>query len=130
MRYGHDMYRYLIFAHKDLTEEYFVEKSGAIDGYAKELFQRIYKSFFSESMDVQYLYNTFYRTEFANMEVFLIGYYQLEPKYAKEIVEILEDRKELRLYDYDSLSVGENFDDFITSNDVYERFEKLVMMAV
>lgn len=124
------MYRYLIFAHKDLTEEYFVEKSGAIDGYAKELFQRIYKSVFSESMDVQYLYNTFYRTEYANMEEFLIGYYQLEPKYAKEIVEILEDRKELRLYDYDSLSVGENFDDFITSDDVYERFEKLVMMAV
>ena len=130
MRYGHDMYRYLIFAHKDLTEEYFVEKSGAIDGYAKELFQRIYKSVFSESMDVQYLYNTFYRTEYANMEEFLIGYYQLEPKYAKEIVGILEDRKELRLYDYDSLSVGENFDDFITSDDVYERFEKLVMMAV
>jgi hypothetical protein len=124
------MYRYLIFAHKDLTEEYFVEKSGAIDGYAKELFLRIYKSIFSESMDVQYLYNTFYRTEFANMEEFLIGYYQLEPKYAKEIVEILEDRKELRLYDYDSLSVGDNFDDFITSDDVYERFEKLVMMAV
>ena len=124
------MYRYLIFAHKDLTEEYFVEKSGAIDGYAKELFQRIYKSVFSESMDVQYLYNTFYRTEYANMEEFLIGYYQLEPKYAKVIVEILEDRKELRLYDYDSLSVGENFDDFITSDDVYERFEKLVMMAV
>ena len=124
------MYRYLIFAHKDLTEEYFVEKSGAIDGYAKELFQRIYKSVFSESMDVQYLYNTFYRTEYANMEEFLIGYYQLEPKYAKVIVEILEDRKELRLYDYDSLSVGENFDDFITSDDVYERFEELVMMAV
>lgn len=124
------MYRYLIFAHIDLTEEYFVKKSGAIDGYAKELFQRIYKSVFSESMDVQYLYNTFYRTEFANMEEFLIGYYQLEPKYAKEIVEILEDRKELRLYDYDSLSVGENFDDFITFDDVYERFEKLVMMAV
>lgn len=124
------MYRYLIFAHKDLTEEYFVEKSGAIDGYAKELFQRIYKSVFSESMDVQYMYNSFYRTEYANMEEFLIGYYQLEPKYAKEIVEILEDRKELRLYDYDSLSVGENFDDFITSDEVYERFEKLVMMAV
>lgn len=124
------MYRYLIFAHKDLTEEYFVEKSGAIDGYAKELFQRIYKSVFSESMDVQYMYNSFYRTEYANMEEFLIGYYQLEPKYAKEIVEILEDRKELRLYDYDSLSVGENFDDFITSDEVYERFENLVMMAV
>ena len=32
MRYGYDMYRYLIFAHKDLTEDYFVEKSGAIGG--------------------------------------------------------------------------------------------------
>ena len=47
-RYGYDMYQYLIFAHKDLTQEYFVSKSGALDGYAKELFERIYKSLFSE----------------------------------------------------------------------------------
>ena len=59
-----------------------------------------------------------------------MGYFQLEPIYAKEITDTLDTRKELRLYDYDSLSVGENFDDFITSDDVYERFEKLVMMAV
>ncbi|MBR5747504.1 MAG: hypothetical protein IKY01_01815 [Prevotella sp.] len=130
MRYGYDFYRYLIFAHKDLTEEYFVEKSGAVGGYAKELFQRIYKSIFSESMDVQYLYDTFYKTEFKSMKEFLTGYYQLEPKYADEIVEILNNRQELRLYDYNPMSVGENFDDFITSEDVYERFEKLVMMSI
>lgn len=130
MRYGYDYYRFLIFAHKDLTEEYFVEKSGAVGGYAKELFQRIYKSLLSESMDVQYLYNTFYRTEFKGMKEFLTGYYQLEPKYADEIVDILNNRKELRLYDYNPLSTGESFDDFITSEDVYERFEKLVMMSI
>ena len=130
MRYGYDMYRYLIFAHKDLTEEYFVEKSGVVGGYAKELFQRIYKSIFSESMDVQYMYDTFYRTEFRDMSEFLIRYYQLEPESAKEIIVILEDRKELRLYEYDSLSAGEYFDDFITSDDVYERFENLIMMNV
>ncbi len=130
MRYGYDYYRFLIFAHKDLTEEYFVEKSGAVSGYAKELFQRIYKSLLSESMDVQYLYNTFYRTEFKGMKEFLTGYYQLEPKYADEIVDILNNRKELRLYDYNPLSTGESFDDFITSEDVYERFEKLVMMSI
>jgi len=124
------MYRYLIFAHKDLTEDYFVEKSGAINGYAKELFQRIYKSIFSESMDVQYLYDTFYRTEYNEMTDFLIGYYQLDPEYAKEIVGLLDDRKELRLFDYDSLSASEIFDDFITSEKVYERFEKLLMMSV
>ena len=101
MRYGHDMYRYLIFAHKDLTEEYFVEKSGAVNGYAKELFQRIYKSLFSESMDVQYMYDTFYRKEYRSFMDFLMGYFQLEPIYAKEITDTLDTRKELRLYDYD-----------------------------
>ena len=130
MRYAYDMYRYLIFAHKDLTEKYFVEKSGAIGGYAKELFERIYKSLFTESMDVQYMYDTFYRTEYKCLTDFLTGYYQLEPEYAKEITETLKQKKDLRLYDYDSLSAGENFDDFITSEDVYERFEKLIMMSV
>ena len=94
------------------------------------MFQRIYKSLFSESMDVQYMYDTFYRKEYSSFTDFLMGYFQLEPIYAKEITDTLDTRKELRLYDYDSLSVGENFDDFITSDDVYERFEKLVMMAV
>lgn len=130
MRYGYDMYRYLIFAHKDLTEDYFVEKSGAIGGYAKELFQRIYKSIFSESMDVQYMYDTFFLAEYRDLAEFLKGYYQLEPEWANEIVDILNNRKELRLYEYDSLSAGENFDDFITSDEVYKRFEKLVMMSV
>lgn len=130
MRYGYDMYRYLIFAHKDLTEDYFVEKSGVIGGYAKELFQRIYKSIFSESMDVQYMYDTFFLAEYRDLAEFLKGYYQLEPEWANEIVDILNNRKELRLYEYDSLSAGENFDDFITSDEVYKRFEKLVMMSV
>ena len=130
MRYGYDYYRYLIFAHKDLTEKYFVEKSGALGGYAKELFQRIYKSIFSESMDVQYMYNTFYRTEYKGMKEFLAGYYHLESEYVSEIEETLENRKELRLYEYNPLSTGESFDDFITSEDVYERFEKLFMMSV
>lgn len=130
MRYGYDMYRYLIFAHKDLTEDYFVEKSGAIGGYAKELFQRIYKSIFSESMDVQYMYDTYFLAEYRDLAEFLKGYYQLEPEWANEIVDILNNRKELRLYEYDSLSAGENFDDFITSDEVYKRFEKLVMMSV
>lgn len=124
------MYRYLIFAHKDLTEDYFVEKSGAIGGYAKELFQRIYKSIFSESMDVQYMYDTYFLAEYRDLAEFLKGYYQLEPEWANEIVDILNNRKELRLYEYDSLSAGENFDDFITSDEVYKRFEKLVMMSV
>ncbi len=129
MRYAYDMYRYLIFASKNLTEDYFIEKSGAIDGYAKELFLRIYKSVFSESMDVQYLYDTFYKSEYKSFTDFLTGYYQLEPAIVEKIADTLEQRKELRLYDYDSMSAGENFDDFITSEDVYERFEKLVMMS-
>lgn len=130
MRYAYDMYRYLIFASKNLTEKYFIEKSGAIDGYAKELFQRIYKSVFSESMDVEYMYDTFFKSEYKSFTDFLMGYYQLEPVVAEEITDTLEQRKDLRLYDYDSMSAGENFDDFITSEEVYERFEKLIMMCI
>ena len=37
---------------------------------------------------------------------------------------------EIRLYDYNALSVGENFDDFITSDELASRFEKLLRMEI
>lgn len=129
-RYGYDMCQYLIFAHKDLTQEYFVNKSGVLDGYAKELFIRIYKSLFAESDDVKHLYETFYLDEYENFEKFLIGLYGLTEDDAHSIQETLDINPVLRLYDYKSLSIGENFDDFICSDDMYERFQKLLMMEV
>lgn len=129
-RYEYDMFQYLIFAHKDLTQEYFVSKSGVLDGYAKELFIRIYKSLFAESDDVKHLYETFYLDEYENFEKFLIGLYGLTDDDAHSIQETLNINPVLRLYDYDSLSVGENFDNFICSNDIYEKFQKLLMMEV
>lgn len=129
-RYEYDMFQYLIFAHKDLTQEYFVSKSGVLDGYAKELFIRIYKSLFAESDDVKHLYETFYLDEYENFEKFLIGLYGLTEDDAHSIQETLNINPVLRLYDYDSLSVGENFDNFIYSNDMYEKFQKLLMMEV
>lgn len=129
-RYGYDFYQYLIFAHKDLTEEYFVSKSGVLDGYAKELFIRIYKSLFAESDDVKHLYEAFYLDEYENFEKFLIGVYGLTEGDARTIQKTLNANPVLRLYDYNSLSVGENFDDFICSDDMYERFQKLLMMEV
>ena len=129
-RYGYDFYQYLIFAHKDLTEEYFVSKSGVLDGYAKELFIRIYKSLFAESDDVKHLYEAFYLDEYESFEKFLIGVYGLTEGDARSIQKMLNANPVLRLYDYNSLSVGENFDDFFCSDDMYERFQKLLMMEV
>lgn len=130
MRYAYDMYKYLIFAHKDLTEEYFLQKSGVLDGYAKELFLRIYKSLFSESEDVKHVYETFYIDEYSSYKDFLLGFYGLKRKWVDEIMEKLNSNPSLRLYDYKTFSVGENFDDFITSESLYERFEKLLLMEV
>lgn len=130
MRYAYDMYCYLIFAHKDLTEEYFLQKAGVIDGYAKELFLRIYKSLMSESEDVQYIYENFYKTEYASLPEFIEKFYCLDREYATEIIEYLKDHPQIKLYDYNSLSVGENFDDFICSEGVYERFQKLLLMEM
>ena len=129
-RYGYDIYQYLIFAHKDLTQEYFVSKSGVLDGYAKELFERIYKSLFSESDDVKHIYETFYLDEYGDLQQFLMGVYGLTEENAHSIQETLNAKPFLRLYDYKSLSVGENFDDFICSDDMYELFQKLLMMEV
>lgn len=128
MRYGYDMYSYLIFAHKDLTEDYFLQKAGVVDGYAKELFMRIYKSLMAESQDVSHLYETFYKTEYSSLSEFLEKYYCLERKYVDEITSYLENNPQVKLYDYKSLSVGENFDDFIYSETVYERFQQLLLM--
>ena len=129
-RYGYDMYQYLIFAHKDLTQEYFVSKSGVLDGYAKDLFIRIYKSLFSESDDVKHIYETFYLDEYEDFEHFLMGVYGLSEDNTHSIQTNLSANPDLRLYDYKSLSVGENFDDFICSDDMYELFQKLLMMEV
>ena len=128
MRYVYDYHSYLIFAHKDLTEEYFLQKAGVLDGYAKELFMRIYKSLMSESDDVSHLYETFYKTEYSTMLEFLEKYYCLERKYVEEIIAYLENNPQLKLYDYNSLSVGENFDDFICSETIYKRFQQLLLM--
>lgn len=128
MRYVYDMYCYLIFAHKDLTEEYFLQKSGVVDGYAKELFRRIYKSLMSESEDVLYNYETFYKAEFSSFPEFIEKFYCIDKGYVDEIIEHLESNPQLKLYDYNSLSVGESFDDFIYSDSVYERFEQLLLM--
>jgi hypothetical protein len=128
MKYVYDMYSYLIFAHKDLTEDYFLQKAGVVDGYAKELFMRIYKSLMAESEDVSHLYETFYKTEYSSLSEFLEKYYCLERKYVDEIMSYLENNPQVKLYDYNSLSVGENFDDFIYSETVYERFQQLLLM--
>lgn len=128
MRYGYDMYCYLIFAHKDLTEDYFLQKAGAVDGYAKELFMRIYKSLMAESEDVSHLYETFYKTEYSSLSEFIEKYYCLDIRYIDEIMAYLGNNPQLKLYDYKSLSVGENFDDFIYSETFYERFQQLLLM--
>lgn len=130
MRYAYDMYKYLIFAHKDLTEEYFLQKSGVTGGYAKELFLRIYKSLFSESEDVKHIYESYYLDEYSSYKEFLMGFYGLEEKWTEEIMEKLNSNPTLKLYDYKALAVGENFDDFITSENVYDRFQKILLMEV
>lgn len=128
MRYAYDTFCYLIFVHKDLTEEYFLQKSGVINGYAKELFLRIYKSLMSESEDVLYIYETFYKFEYSSFPIFLEKYYCLDKEDIDEIIEYLECNPQIKLYDYNSLSVGEKFDDFVFSETMYERFQQLLLM--
>ena len=129
-RYCYDFYKYLIFAHKDLNIEYFIEKSGVTSGYALELFIRIFNSLMSESMDVLYLYETYYKEEYPSFANFIYKYYALEEDVVMAIMKELHSFPEIRLYDYDALSVGENFDNFIMSDELATRFDNLLRMTI
>ena len=82
----------------------------------------------AESEDVSHLYETFYKTEYSSFPEFIEKYYCLDKKYVDEIMVYLGNNPHLKLYNYNSLSVGEYFDDFICSEMVYERFQQLLLM--
>lgn len=130
MRFVYDMYKYLLVVHKDITEDYFLKKSGAVGGYALQFFQRLWNSIFQESDDVHALYENYYWQEYENYYLFLEGYYGLENSTVEDIKDVLTTNPDYKLIDYSSLDYGENFDDLISSEDLHDRFEKILLMAL
>lgn len=130
MRFVYDMYKYLLVVHKDITEDYFLKKSGAVSGYALQFFQRLWNSIFQESDDVHALYENYYWQEYENYYLFLEGYYGLENATVEDIKDVLTTNPDYKLIDYSSLDYGENFDDLISSEDLHDRFEKILLMAL
>lgn len=131
MRISYDSYSSLIFAHKDLTEQYFLSKSGVTGGYAETLFKRIYNGLVASNDDVKYLYDTYYAPEYTDFWDFLGAHYKLTREQVISIKQYMEDNPDYRIYDYYSLNGRLNFDDFICANEArYELFEKLLLMKL
>lgn len=122
------MYCYLIYANRNLTEDYFVSCSGALGGFAKELFHRIYISLFAESEDVLEIYNNYYKMEYASFAEFLIGVYKMREEWVTEIVDTLAANVEYKLINYKSLDTDDNVEDFVFSESLYNQFERLILM--
>lgn len=129
MRYGYDMYKYLLIVNKNLTKEYFLQQAGVTKGYAKDFFIRIYDSFFAESENVEELFQNYYRQEYTNLNAFLRGYYGIKEEWIKEISDTLRSNPDYTLIDYHSLDYGDNgIEDMVFSDNLRKRFANLFLM--
>lgn len=128
MRYKYQTFSYLFFSHKDITEQYFAEKSGALEGYSKDLFSRAYKTLFAESKNVKYLFDCYYQQEYNDFRDFLIRFYQLDDKCVDEMIEVMDNHPQYVLLDNDGLSVDGNLDTIIEYLE--KRFEKIILMEI
>lgn len=121
--YAYDTYKYLMVCNKDLTLDTFLQKVGAISGYAKNMFTEIYNAIFVESYNVQELFDSYYIQEYQTKENFLLRYYSLPLSLASEWGHLLG--KDKKIICFDSLSYGlPQMDDFVLE-ELFNRFDEI-----
>lgn len=130
MRYYYDTYKCILIAHRNLTKEWFLKHAGMRCGYAKDVFGRMYDSLFAESLNVIKIYKKYYHQEYATLEDMLLKKYCLSSNIVDEICKTLKENHDLFIFDVDTISYGEHPEEFLFSEKMYERTEKLLKMQV
>ncbi len=72
MKYSYDSYKSLIVVNRNISKDYFLSRAGALHGYAKDMFSRIYDSIFSEAECVDDILNKYYYEEYEKWKTFYI----------------------------------------------------------
>lgn len=108
----------------------FLTKTGARDGYALNMFSRMYDSITSELIDLDMEYSKYYSFEYPTLERFLYRKYNLNEE---SIVNLSEERKkypECVLYRKDDLAYGGNseLNTFAFSEAMYDRVMEILML--
>lgn len=108
MIYSYDFYKFLMIVNKNVTLQRFLERTGAKNGFAQEMFTHLYNSIFSESHNVTEEFEQYYQIEYEELDCFLHRRYSIPKEKVIEIVAELQSNPNNILIDYDSLSYGMN----------------------
>lgn len=130
MKYYYDMYKCILLVNKNINKEWFLEKAGTKNGYARDMFSRLFDSIFAESMDVIKIYRKYYRQEFDSWEDMLYYKYCIPKDMIKFFHDALKENHNLTIIDFDTLSYGEIVDDFLFSDKLRDRIQKLIIMDI
>ena len=129
MKYSYDSYKSLIVVNRNLSKDYFLSRAGALHGYAKDMFSRIYDSIISEAERVEDILKEFYSDEYEKIEDFLYFKYCINREDVDKIMQLVNSNENYILYDFDELNYGDSGAViFAFSLDMYERIINILLM--
>lgn len=129
MKYNYEAYHSLIVTNKNLTKDVFLKQAGVINGYSAELFSRIYDAIFSEAINVEDLYNTYYSVEYKDIREFLYLKFCINDKELDRIFNVKNECDNNIIIAIDDLSYGKStIIVFAFSDSMYERMTNILLM--
>ncbi|GAB4015029.1 hypothetical protein GCM10028808_39220 [Spirosoma migulaei] len=131
MKLAYDFYKSLLLLDSKLTKEIFLDKAGVKDGYSLQMFSKMYDSVFSELINVEKEYETYYITEYKSLETFLFKKYNLKQEDISLIINEKEKYPDCQLYRKDDNSYGDyGLVQFTFSEVMYDRIVNILMLKI
>lgn len=128
MIYMYDDFEFMFLIHKDIDRDAFLQLAGAKQGYARDMFGRMYDSLLRETLDVQEEYQLYYSTEYGNLGKYLYRKWNLDFDQVNEIMTHLKENSDLRLLRRIERSYqGTELRRFMTEDPMIERIEKILL---
>ena len=129
MIFHYDQFEFMFLMKKSMNKEKFLIAAGAVRGYAKEMFSRMYDSLSSETIDIITEYEIYYKIEYDSLGKFLYRKYNLSHRMVTQIMDQLKKEPDLRLYRIiDRSYLNGQIRNFMSEDPMVERIEKILLM--
>ena len=130
MKLGYDFYKSLILINKNLTKEIFINRVGVQQGYALNMFSRMFDSITSELINVDVEYEKYFSFEYKSLEQFLYKKYNLKLEVISELINSRKRNPDCILYRKDDHSYGDyGIAQFMFSEPMYDRVMDILMLT-
>lgn len=127
-------YQSIFVINRNLTKDIFLQMASIEkDGYAKDMFSRMYDNIFSELIDLEYEYQKYYSKEYDCFERFLYRKMYLDDEDIDKIIEIKKENSDYIVYlkkdDY-SYGDGGGLMQFAFSETMHERITNILLLKI